>query len=116
MRWIATLVATCLVALGALRGPRLSAPSEPREGAIEDATYVFAKLAPRRPTANAPDKRGERFVLVVPGAPPCVDRPAQLAPVTTLAAPGAPWLPSLLPRTSRGPPRSAGSASFTSPS
>ena len=105
MRWIATLVATCLVAIGALRGPREPAPREHRRASIEDATAVFAKLAPRRPTALAPEKRGERFDLVAPSAPPYVDRPEQLALVAMLAAPPAPWLPTLLPRTSRGPPR-----------
>jgi hypothetical protein len=107
MRWIATLVATCLVAIGAVRSPRAPAPRAPHRASIEDATAVFAKLAPRRPTAIAPDKRGERFDLVVPAAPPYVDRPEQLAVIATFAAPRSPWVPALLPRTSRGPPRSS---------
>ncbi|MDX2090338.1 MAG: hypothetical protein SFX73_20945 [Kofleriaceae bacterium] len=106
MRWIATLVATCLVALGALRAPRPQASDRARhEAALDDASGLVAKLTPRRPTAVAPEKRTEQLDVLVPPGPPWVDRPGQLACVATVRSPRAPWVRHLLARTSRGPPR-----------
>ncbi|HVK87853.1 MAG TPA: hypothetical protein VM513_27225 [Kofleriaceae bacterium] len=109
MRWIALLVTTCLVALGALHAPRAPSMHDARRALLDDATGTFAKLAPRPPVAHAPDKHGERIDLVVPTASAHIDRREQLALVAVLAVPRATCLRVLLPRYSRGPP---GSSSF----
>lgn len=106
MRWIATLVATCLVALCALHPvTRVQPRHATSRASIDDTSDIVAKLVARRTTAPAPDKRDERLGDVALAATPVVPAPPRVTLAFTHAPMRAPAGTSQLSPTARGPPR-----------